>query len=196
MRTLEQEDYLIPKKRKQELLEVSSYISLKIKDKKTPAIIVICTHNSRRSHFGQLWLKVAAVYHGLSPLQVFSGGTEATAFHPNAVAALHHVGFKIEKTTEEENPVYEGEIGQEGKVLVMFSKRFDHENNAQKDFGALLVCTQADEACPVVTGADARFAIPYDDPKAFDDTEEMEEKYLDRCRQIAREMFYIIRHAQ
>ena len=36
-----------------------------------------------------------------------------------------------------------------------------------------------------------RLAVPYDDPKAFDDTPAEAEKYDERSQQIAREMLYI-----
>ena len=195
IRGLEQEHYLIPKKRKQELLELSSFIAQKIKKKEDAEIIVICTHNSRRSQFGQIWLKTAATYYGVKKLKVFSGGTEITAFHPNAVAALRHVGFRIEKSAEDDNPMYECEIGQEGKILMMFSKKYSDPNHPEEEFAALMVCSDADAACPVVAGAEARFAIPYDDPKNADGTEEMAGTYLDSCQQIGREMFFVVKNA-
>ena len=74
-------------------LKLSQYFSDQYKSGKTPQAIVICTHNSRRSHLGQLWLAIGADFFELPQLETFSGGTEATAFNPRAVAALHRVGF-------------------------------------------------------------------------------------------------------
>jgi len=54
-----------------------------------------------------------------------------------------------------------------------------------------MVCSQADEACPFVSGAEKRVSIPYEDPKAFDGTPQETEKYHTCCRQIAREMLYL-----
>jgi hypothetical protein len=54
-----------------------------------------------------------------------------------------------------------------------------------------MTCSAADKACPIVFGADARIAIPFDDPKAFDGTDQEAAKYDERCRQIAREMLYV-----
>ena len=62
---------------------------------------------------------------------------------------------------------------------------------AAGDSCAVMTCSDADEACPIVQGADARFAIPYEDPKAFDGTREEAWAYDERCRQIAREMLYV-----
>ncbi|MEZ4956337.1 MAG: protein-tyrosine-phosphatase [Saprospiraceae bacterium] len=195
MRVLEQEDHLIPKTRKLQLKELADFISERKEKGKTPKIMVICTHNSRRSQMAQLWLKVAAASYGIGKLRVFSGGTEATAFHPNAVAALKYAGLPLEQTTEGDNPFYECEIGNGGDVLVMFSKKYDDPRNPKKGFAAVMVCNEADEACPVVVGAKARFSISYDDPKKFDGTPEEAAAYQERCRQIAREMFYVIRNA-
>jgi hypothetical protein len=36
-----------------------------------------------------------------------------------------------------------------------------------------MTCNNADEACPMVFGAEARFSVKYDDPKAFDGTDLM-----------------------
>jgi arsenate reductase len=54
-----------------------------------------------------------------------------------------------------------------------------------------MTCSDADENCPVVFGADARFPVRYDDPKQFDGTELEEEKYDERVEQIGREMLYV-----
>jgi hypothetical protein len=54
-----------------------------------------------------------------------------------------------------------------------------------------MTCSDADASCPIVQGAEARFAIPYDDPKKSDGSEREAEVYNERCRQIAREMLYL-----
>ena len=56
-----------------------------------------------------------------------------------------------------------------------------------------MTCSDADEACPIVSGADYRTAIEYDDPKLFDGTDQQEKAYWDRSLQIGREMFYVIK---
>jgi arsenate reductase len=43
----------------------------------------------------------------------------------------------------------------------------------------------------MVFGAEARFPIKYDDPKAFDGTDLMNEKYAERSLQIASEMYFV-----
>jgi len=54
-----------------------------------------------------------------------------------------------------------------------------------------MTCNNADEGCPMVLGAEARFPIKYDDPKAFDGKPEMNEKYTERSLQIASEMYFV-----
>lgn len=203
IKNLEKEFHKITEGRKNKLLALSEYISKKIKAEEPADIIVICTHNSRRSHIGQIWLKTAAYFYGIENIRVFSGGTEATAFYPSAIKALNKIGFNIEKTEDklvpnslrEENPIYECPIGNDGPTLMLYSKKYDDPNNVQEGFAALMVCNSADEACPVIMGAETRFAITYKDPKIADGTPQEEAKYLERVRQIGREMFFVMKNS-
>ena len=74
-------------------------------DKDTIDVTFVCTHNSRRSHMSQLWMKAAAESLRL-PLTTWSGGTESTAMNPRAVASLRRAGFDITQTTKNNNPIY------------------------------------------------------------------------------------------
>jgi len=159
-------------------------------------LTVICTHNSRRSHMGQLWLRAAATYYGVGGVAVFSGGTEATAFNPRAVAALKRAGFKLHRAGGGENPRYEASYGKTFPSVIMFSKRFDHSDNPKEGFAAVMVCSDADATCPVAPGAEGRFSVPFEDPKNFDGTPYEQSAYDERCRQIAREMLFAVRHAK
>jgi arsenate reductase len=59
-------------------------------------------------------------------------------------------------------------------------------------FIALMCCSKADRECPVVDGAQSRYAIHYVDPKDCDDTDEEATAYDERCREIGLEMFYLM----
>ncbi|MDZ7763692.1 MAG: hypothetical protein U5K00_04605 [Melioribacteraceae bacterium] len=144
----------------------------------------MCTHNSRRSHISQIWAQTAAEYYNIPNVKCYSGGTEATAFNPRAVNAMTKAGFKIEKKDNSDNPVYLVYYSDEKEPVKCFSKVYSDEFNPQKDFAAIMTCSDADENCPVVFGAEARFPIRYDDPKEFDGTELEEEKYDERVEQI------------
>lgn len=179
--------------RKAQLETLSAYIQKKYNDKKTPKLIVICTHNSRRSHLGQLWLAAAADYYQLPTLESFSGGTEATAFNPNAVAAMQRIGFEIFALIEAENSVYSILWSEDQQQSYhAFSKRFETAPNPTEAFAAIMVCTEADEGCPFVPGTDFRIALPFEDPKAFDGTPLEAAKYDERCEQIGTEMLYVL----
>lgn len=181
----------IPSERKLLLEKIADYISLKKSNEEPIKLVYICTHNSRRSHFGQVWAHTIADYFGIKKLSSHSGGTEATAFHQNSINALKRVGFKVEKMTEDKNPIYHVFHSEDSVPSICFSKVFDHSGNPEKDFAAIMTCSEAEENCPFIKGADFRFAITYDDPKKFDGTDLQENKYDERCRQIARETFYI-----
>ncbi len=194
-KTLESEFALIPEVRRQELAELGGYLARKRQAGADAALIVICTHNSRRSHMGQLWLAAAAAYYGQEGISTHSGGTEATAFDARAVAALERAGFHFSKDDDTANPCYTTRLGEGLTGIRLFSKRYDDPANPQQGFAAVLVCSDADEACPFLPGADQRFAIPYEDPKAADGTPGEAAVYDARCRQIGREMLFAIRAA-
>jgi arsenate reductase (thioredoxin) len=155
----------------------------------------ICTHNSRRSHMGQIWAQAAAWHFGLNDVRTFSGGTEATAFNPRAVRALKELGVTIEVEKDGENPLYTIQLQDERAPFEAFSKKYTDEANPQKDFAAVMVCSSADQGCPLVYGASARFSIPYIDPKVSDGTEAEAATYRARAMQIGAEMFYVMARA-
>ena len=180
----------IPDERKERLQKLAWFVRDKIKAGKEAKLIFICTHNSRRSHMGQWWARVAADYYEVPNVRTFSGGTEATAFNPRAVAALERAGFAIEKISEGDNPHYKVTYASDTPAQEAFSKKYDDAANPQEDFAAIMTCSQADENCPFVPGATLRVAIPYEDPKEADGTPEETTRYDERSKQIATEMLY------
>jgi len=182
--------------RKDLLTKISDYTSQRVQKGDFTNLIFICTHNSRRSHLSQLWAQVAADYYHIPGVSTFSGGTEATAFHPNAVAAMERVGFDISKKEEVSNPVYQVSFDPTGTIQDVWSKEYDSPDNPSKDFGAIMTCSSADLNCPVVIGSDIRVPLTYDDPKVSDETPEQERMYDERCREIALELFYCFSQVQ
>ena len=154
-------------------------------------IIFICTHNSRRSHMSQLWAQLAAGYFGVDRVRCYSGGTEATAFHPWAVKTMRESGFQIKTRIPGANPVYQVQFPGAGRDDRVFSKKYIDPPNPARNYIAVMTCSDADEACPIVHGAESRFSIPYEDPRVFDGTGNEREEYAERNRQIAREMLYL-----
>jgi arsenate reductase len=158
------------------------------------SLLFVCTHNSRRSHMAQLWAAAAGAARGLE-ISTYSGGTEATAFNPRAVAALTRAGFRIDTDSTDSNPLYVASFGGHHSPMTCFSKVFDTPPNPVEGFAAVMVCAEADQACPVVAGAEVRFALPYVDPKVSDNTPAEAQTYDERCAQIAREMLYVMEQA-
>jgi arsenate reductase len=187
----------ISAERRRQLEELSQLVRRRIDAGQPVRLTFICTHNSRRSHLAQIWAKAAADYYGLSRVETFSGGTEATAFNPRAVNALKRAGFAIAATESESqnNPRYQVRYSDAVAALVCFSKVYSDAANPKSEFCAVMTCTEADRACPLVAGARHRVSLLYDDPKVADGTAEEIERYDERCRQIAREMLYLFRQA-
>lgn len=181
----------IPEERKQTLQDVANFISKELKENSSVKLNFICTHNSRRSHLSQIWTQTAASHFGVDGVETFSGGTEATAFNPRAVAAIERAGFEIHNPGGE-NPKYEVKFSEEAKPMVCFSKKFDDSFNPDKNFAAIMTCSDADENCPFVPGTSFRKPVTYQDPKESDGTDREKETYDERCRQIATEMFYMM----
>lgn len=180
----------ISDERKKILENFAEYILKKSDDRKEINLIFICTHNSRRSHMSQIWAQTASYYFNIPNVKCFSGGTEATAFNPRAVNAIKESGFIITKNDESENPIYLVSYSINTEPIKCFSKNYSDPFNPQSNFAAIMTCSDADENCPVIFGADEKFTIRYDDPKEFDGTEIEGTKYKERFDQIGKEMLF------
>ena len=181
----------IPAERRERLRQLAQFVEGRLESGGTANLTFICTHNSRRSHFAQIWAQVAADYYGVADVATFSGGTEATAFNSRAVAAMRRAGLVIDRATDDGNPVYEIRYTDTATPMQAFSKVYNEFPNPSEDFCAVMTCSDADANCPVVLGASLRVAIPYEDPKNYDDTEQEQAAYDERCAQIGREMLYL-----
>jgi len=183
----------IPEERKQQLDKLALFIESKRSASEPAKLTFICTHNSRRSHMSQLWATTAAAYYGIDGLETFSGGTEASAFNPRAVAAMQRAGLEIGADQPgADNPHYRVSYASGGPTFEVFSKRYDEPPNPNANFAAVMTCSQADQSCPFVKGAALRISLSYEDPKASDGTPHEAEAYDGRAKQIATEMFYLL----
>ncbi len=186
----------ITAERRELLNHLVTYLKDKIAKDQFIALNFICTHNSRRSHLSQVWAQTLAYHVGIKNISCYSGGTEATAMFPMAVETLKNMGFEIDKISESENPVYAIKYATNMHPIIGFSKTFDDSFNPKSNFGAIMTCSSADKGCPFVAGSDGRFPITYEDPKAFDNTPQQAEKYLERSIQIATELLYVMQQAR
>lgn len=167
------------------------YIQEKVNDKQTINLNFICTHNSRRSHLAQIWAQFAAAYYNISNINCYSGGTEKTALLPKVAETLENQGFQILKIADNINPIYAIKFDENSLPIIGFSKKYDDPFNPVSNFAAIMTCSQADEGCPFIAGAEKRIPITYDDPKISDGTTNQTEVYQQRSIEIATEMMYV-----
>jgi arsenate reductase len=166
-------------------------------------VTLICTGNSRRSILGATMGNVAAAYYGMPEIRFHSGGTAPTAFNSRTITALENIGVEIEPTGAEAprgepktaNPTYLVRWGQSrdpAMEAVEFSKTYHDPSNPQQGFAALMVCGEADAACPLVKGASVRISMPYLDPKIYDGSSYEASKYAERRDDIGRLMLSVV----
>ena len=179
----------ISEERKKLLNLLLDFIRHRQKSSKAAQLTFICTHNSRRSQLAQVWAQTAAAFFGVD-VQCFSGGAEVTAFAPQAVKSLQKTGFCVESSGSE-NPVYHLYFSEATAPVEAFSKHFEYAGNPQKNFAAVMTCSDADRNCPFIPGTEKRISLPYKDPKEFDGSSQEEKAYDDCSRQIATEMWHI-----
>lgn len=146
----------------------------------------ICTHNSRRSQLSQAWAAAIAEYYRL-PISTYSGGSEVTAFHPNAIQALEKSGFDV-KYEKGANPICTVTFSKENSLL-MYSKLFSDTEDVS--YIALMTCADADQNCPFIPTAKHRLKFTFEDPKVSDGTENAAEVYYQRSIEIAAQINYI-----
>jgi arsenate reductase (thioredoxin) len=183
--------------------ELAGWIAKNYTADKPLGVSVICTGNSRRSVMGAVMGNVAAAYWGLPNVKFHSGGTSPSACNARTIKALEEIGLKVASAGQEAprgkagdpNPIYQILWG-ERTGMQEFSKLYSHSENPQQDFAAILVCDEAEEACPTVPGASIRIAAPYFDPKAYDNTSLETSKYAERRDDIGRLMVCALMQAR
>ena len=179
----------ISDQRKELLKPLKEYLSSKIKQKSVVNLNFICTHNSRRSQLSEVWAKIIGDFYGLN-INTFSGGIEITACNERTINSLSRLGFKI-KNLGGENPHYEIKYADNKTPITLFSKLYDDPANPKTGFAAVMSCSHTDENCPFIPGAEKRISLPYEDPKAYDNTADEAKIYDERSIQIATEMEYV-----
>ncbi|MEK6260825.1 MAG: hypothetical protein AABP62_19675 [Planctomycetota bacterium] len=168
------------------------------------AITCVCTGNSRRSILAATMVNVSAAYYGLPEIRGFSGGTKPSAFNERTVTALREIGIEVTKLGEEAargdaataNPKHRIRWGSgpedSSMRTIEFSKKYDDAANPSSGFAALIVCSDAEEDCPLIKGASTRIGMPYLDPKAYDGSAIEARKYAERRDDIGRLMLAVM----
>ena len=182
--------------RKKALEAFIQFIAGKLKNKEAINLNFICTHNSRRSHFSQIWAQTIAEFLAIKSVKSYSGGTQATAVYPSVLRAFQNIGFFVGQLSENKNPVSFLKYADDASPIVCFSKVYNHSFNPKTNFAAVMTCSQANEACPFVPGAEARIPFTFEDPKINDGTPEEIEKYEEKSREIAIDLLYVFTKAK
>lgn len=180
----------ISEERKTTLEQLSAFVKTRLENGQQVDLIYVCTHNSRRSHIGQVAGAVAAAFYDLDNIETYSAGTEATAIHTNTLAALEDLGFHEQTLENGTNPKTRIGFGTT-EHSVCFSKTIDDDSLPKSDFAALMTCDHADENCPYIPGCALRLPLRYEDPKKADGTPEVKQVYQDKVREILREQLYV-----
>jgi len=130
----------------------------------TPAILILCTGNSCRSHLAEGILKQALG----DRFRVESAGSKPAGYvHPLAIRALDEIGIDIS--------------AHRSKHL----EEFLHDEVET----VITVCGNADQACPVFPGQVNRHHFPFDDPAHAEGTEEEQMAVFRRVRDEIRAVF-------
>ncbi len=129
-----------------------------------PAILILCTGNSCRSHLAEGILK-----HALGAgFRVESAGSKPAGYvHPLAVRALAEIGIDISQHR---------------------SKHLDEFLSGEVET-VITVCGNADQACPVFPGQMNRHHWPFDDPAHAAGSEEEQFAVFRRVRDEIRRVF-------
>ena len=185
----------ISNSRKPILKELVKYINSKKASKREVHLNFICTHNSRRSQFCQIWAETASAYYN-KKTYCYSGGLVVTEFNVNAVNTMKKSGFEVIKSGSK-NPTYSlCYSNSRSRPISVFSKLYNAPANKANSFAAITTCSDAEENCPFILNAEKRIFLQYDDPKLFDNLPNKIEKYFECSLQIASELFYVFRNIE
>ena len=121
-----------------------------------PKVLFLCTHNSARSQMAEAFLRR---YAG-DRFEVYSAGLEPTEIHPYTKRVMEEIGFDM---TEHRAKGLQQWLG---KVHFAY---------------LITVCSRADQMCPIFPGMGERLSWPFEDPAAFEGTEE---ERLRKFRQV------------
>lgn len=110
-------------------------------------VLFLCTGNSCRSQMAEAWLREL----GGDSFEVYSAGLEPRGINPGTITVMNEAGIDISGQRSKHLDDYKGKI------------EFDY---------LITVCGNADERCPYFPGMGARMHWPFEDPAAFEGSEE------------------------
>lgn len=145
-------------------METPDTLAATVMNQKMPAVLILCTGNSCRSHLAEGVLRRAAS----GFLNVQSAGSRPAGYvHPLAVQVMKEIGIDIS--------------GHRSKHLDEFLK--------EKVETVITVCGNADQACPIFPGQVNRHHWGFEDPARATGTEEEKLAVFRRVRDEIRRVF-------
>tara|TARA_B100000886_G_scaffold285967_1_gene210466 strand:- start:4029 stop:4604 length:576 start_codon:yes stop_codon:yes gene_type:complete len=150
--------------------------TLKNEIKSCNSIVFVCTHNSRRSQFCQVWSQILSDIYKLN-LSFQSAGVVKTEVYIGVIRSLQRAGVDIDET---------GTILINNKQVSLFSKSLDEINF--KKFISIMTCSDAEKSCPTDPRSKKNISLFYPDPKRFDGTQDEIKEYDFTCKSIAAEI--------
>ncbi|MDY6873077.1 MAG: arsenate reductase ArsC [Chloroflexota bacterium] len=120
-------------------------------------VLFLCTGNSCRSQMAEAWLREL----GGDDFAVYSAGLEPHGVNPHTITVMEELDFDMSDHRSKSLDEYIGEI----------------------DFDFLItVCGNADERCPWFPGMGTRLHWPFEDPAAFEGTEDEKLAFFRKVR--------------
>ena len=168
---------------------IVSEINEFLNNKKNLNFLFVCTHNSRRSQFANVWAEIAATYYNLNSIKSYSCGTEKSIVSKNTIQTLKDLGIRIENHPTITN-AFHAFYGKE-LFIDVFSKKYSDPTISKEATIAIMTCSDADQNCPIIPYAKNRISLNFKDPKRFDNTSSFKMEYQKTAKEIAREIFYI-----
>jgi len=125
-----------------------------------PRVLFLCTGNSARSQMAEAFLRK----YGGDQFEVHSAGLDPTVINPYTVKVLEEIGIDTSGQYAKSLETYLGKV------------HFSY---------LITVCSNAEERCPIFPGMGTRIHWPFEDPAAFQGTdEEKTEKFREIRNQI------------
>lgn len=122
-------------------------------------VLFLCTGNSARSQMGEALLR----HHAPERFEVQSAGLHPSELNPFTIKAIEELGISMQ--------------GHHAKAL---------KNFLGQNFHFLItVCDRAEKECPIFPGVSTRLGWPFEDPAAFEGTEE---EKREKFRQVRDQM--------
>ena len=125
-------------------------------------VLFLCTGNSCRSQMAEAWLREL----GGDRFEVYSAGLEPHGVNPNTIVVMEELGIDMSGHRSKQLDEYIGKV----------------------DFDYLItVCGNADERCPYFPGMGARMHWPFQDPAAFEGSEDEKLNFFRKVRDQIKE---------